>query len=133
MLKREDIIALVAKEHGILISRDDPILALLAVHQVLVDHYARQLGQSFEGMSQQLSEQLGDIQNRYGEQSRQLANEVVGGAVESIAEAEKRLVAALQNQQLDHRADQQRLARIEWGLWLLVVLAVMLLFVQIMW
>lgn len=133
MLKREDIIALVAREHGILISRDDPILALLAVHQVLVDHYARQLGQSFEGMSQQLSEQLGDIQNRYGEQSRQLANEVVGGAVESIAEAEKRLVAALQNQQLDHRADQQRLARIEWGLWLLVVLAVMLLFVQIMW
>lgn len=132
MLKREDIIALVAREHGILISRDDPILALLAVHQVLVDHYARQLGQSFEGMSQQLCEQLGDIQNRYGEQSRQLANEVVGGAVESIGEAEKRLVAALQNQQLDHRADQQRLARIEWGLWLLVVLAAVLALVHIM-
>lgn len=133
MLKREDIIALVAKEHGILISRDDPILALLAVHQVLVEHYARQLGQSFEGMSQQLSEQLGDIQNRYGEQSRQLANEVVGGAVERIAEAEKRLVAALQNRKIDHREEQQRLARMEWGLWLLVVLAVVLLFVQIMW
>lgn len=126
MLKREDIIALVAKEHGILISRDDPILALLAVHQVLVDHYARQLGQNFEGMNQQLCEQLSDIQSRYGEQSRQLANEVVGGAVESITEAEKRLVAALQSQQLDHRADQQRLARIEWGLWLLVALAAVL-------
>ena len=84
MLKREDIIALVAKEHGILISRDDPILALLAVHQVLVDHYVRQLRKNFEGMNQQLCEQLSDIQSRYSEQSRQLANDMPVGATTTV-------------------------------------------------
>ena len=46
-ISRDDVIALVAKEHGILISRDDPILSLLAVHQVILEHYEQRIGASF--------------------------------------------------------------------------------------
>ena len=47
-ISRDDVIGLVAKEHGILISRDDPILSLLAVHQVILDYYEQHIGSSFE-------------------------------------------------------------------------------------
>lgn len=113
-MKREDIIALVAKEHGILISRDDPILALLAVHQVLVNYYVNQLGENFENMAQQLSQQLDEVQSRYSDQSRKLANEVVGDAIRSIAAAEQKLTASLGRQNSNHQWDAHKLARIEW-------------------
>lgn len=117
MLSREDVIGIVAKEHGILISKDDPILTLLAVHQVLMNEYANTIGSEVEAANQSFIQALSDAQKAYSEQSKALANQVVGNAVKDVTAAEKRLVTSLNNFQVEKLTVESKLNRLE--LWLL--------------
>lgn len=117
MLSREDVIGIVAKEHGILISKDDPILALLAVHQVLMDEYAATIGSEVEAANQSFIQALRDAQETYSEQSKALANQVVGNAVKNVTAAEKRLVTSLEQFQVEKLAVESKLNRLE--LWMI--------------
>lgn len=117
MLSRDEVIGIVAKEHGILISRDDPILALLAVHQVLIEEYARVIGSEAEAANQSLTQSLIDAQESYKEQTKELTNQIVGKAVNEFAAAEKRLAEELKKFELSKIPYNARFNRIE--LWLL--------------
>lgn len=117
MLSKDEIIALVAKEHNILISRDDPILSLLAVHQVLINQYAKSIGAEAESANQSLTQSLFDAQEKYQNQSKELANQVIGKAVNEFMAAEKRLASKLQEFELAKNPYQKRFNRLE--LWLI--------------
>lgn len=122
MLNRDKIIGIVAKEHNILISKDDPILALLSVHQVLLSEYAQKIGAEFESLNQQYAQLLEEAQNHYVEQSKNLANQVVGESIKEISNAEKKIVSNLDGYYFEQSITKERISRIE--LILLIILIV---------
>lgn len=112
MLSRDEVIGLLAKEHGILISRDDPILTFLSVHQVLMEEYARTIGSEAETANQSFTQSLAEAQNHYQEQSKTLANQVIGTAVNEFVAAEKRLAEKLQQFELAKNANEPQLQQL---------------------
>jgi len=123
-ISRDDVIALVAKEHGILISRDDPILSLLAVHQVILEHYEQRIGSSFESASQQFSRQLDDTQQEFMQNAKLLANEVVGGAIKEITAAEQRMTQTIKQYHYDNNRDNARQTILVWMVITSVILGI---------
>jgi hypothetical protein len=123
-ISRDDVIALVAKEHGILISRDDPILSLLAVHQVILEHYEQRIGASFENTSQQFSQQLSDTQQEFVRNAKVLANEVVGDAIKRITVAEQRITQTIKQYQHDNNRDNARQTILVWMVITSVILGI---------
>ena len=121
---RDDIIGLVAKEHGILISRDDPILSLLAVHQVILDHYEQLIGTSFETASQQYAQQLRDTQQEFIQNAKAIANEIVGDSIKEITAAEKRMTQTVKQYQHDNNRDNARQAILVWMVITSVILGI---------
>jgi hypothetical protein len=96
-LDREAIIAEVARRHGILLGPDDPILATVAIHEVVLGAYIRQVEASvtraieeFEGATQRaiegsrtvaraiLGQTLQQVRDELAEAARPMATEVVG-------------------------------------------------------
>lgn len=123
-ISRDDVIGLVAKEHGILISRDDPILSLLAVHQVILDYYEQHIGSSFENASQQFSQQLSDTQREFAQNAKDLANEVVGDAIKRITAAEQRMTQTIKQYQHDNNRDNARQTILVWMVITSVILSI---------
>ena len=123
-ISRDDIIGLVAKEHGILISRDDPILSLLAVHQVILDHYEQLIGTSFETASQQYAQQLRDTQQEFIQNAKTIANEIVGDSIKEITAAEKRMTQTVKQYQHDNNRDNARQAILVWMVITSVILGI---------
>lgn len=117
MLSREEVIGIVANEHNILISKDDPILALLAVHQVLMDEYANTITSEVEATNQSFIQALSEAQETYSQQSKTLANQVVGNAIKEVTATEKRLVTSLEQFQIEKLAVEGKLNRLE--LWII--------------
>ena len=113
-ISRDDVIALVAKEHGILISRDDPILSLLAVHQVILEHYEQRIGASFES----------DTQQEFVRNAKVLANEVVGDAIKRITAAEQRITQTIKQYQHDNNRDNARQTILVWMVITSVILGI---------
>lgn len=101
MLNREEIISTLAREHNTLISRDDPVLSLLTVHQMMIDSYAERFNIDFEGNTQQFIAILKEVQDDYARQSKELANDLVGRTVSNLNEIEQNLVAELKSYRLN--------------------------------
>ena len=79
-IDRDAVIQAVVKQHGILLGKDDPILAFLAVHDVILDEYSVKMTAATE----QLQEHLELITDRYHHQSKELAETIVGRTVIQI-------------------------------------------------
>lgn len=123
-ISRDDIIGLVAKEHGILISRDDPILSLLAVHQVILEHYEQHIGASFENASQQFAQQLSGTQQEFIQSTKAIAHEVVGNSIKEITAAEKRMTQTIKQYQHDNDRDNARQTILVWMVITSVILGI---------
>jgi hypothetical protein len=76
-LDREAIIAEVARRHGILLSPEDPILATVAIHEVVLGEYIRQIE---EGITR-VTEEFEGATHRALEGSKTVAREVLGHAL----------------------------------------------------
>lgn len=112
MLNKEDIIAIVAKEHQVLITKDDPILSLLIIHQQILDEYAKNIGSTFEEISQQFSNTLEKTQEQFSEKARVLANEVVGKSIKSIEEGKDNFIRELNIYNINKKNELLELHRI---------------------
>ncbi len=95
MLNRDNIIATLAKEHQILLSKDDPIVSFLLVHQIVLDSYSQSFSEDFESNMQQLVTALNEAQNNYTTKSKELANEIIGTSITKITDAEQNLIKKL--------------------------------------
>lgn len=84
-IDRDAVIQAVVKQHGILLGKDDPILAFLAVHDVILGEYTKEM----TGAVNQLQEHLELVTDRYHGQSKQLAETIVGKAVTQIRQEGK--------------------------------------------
>ena len=79
LIDRDQIIQEVASSHGIILGPDDPVLAFLAVHDVVLSRYATEVGT-------RLAEELEQITESYQAQAKELAETIVGAAVRQIKE-----------------------------------------------
>ena len=77
LIDRDQVIQEVATSHGIILGPDDPVLAFLAVHDVLLARYAAEVGS-------RLGEELEQITESYQGQAKELAETIVGGAIDRI-------------------------------------------------
>ena len=77
LIDRDQVIQEVASSHGIILAPDDPVLAFLAVHDVLLARYAAEVGS-------RLGEELEQITESYQRQAKELAETIVGGAIDRI-------------------------------------------------
>lgn len=122
MISPEDVIAELAKEQNLLIGRDDPILKFLAVHQKMIDLYAEKIGNVLEESQQQFSAQLIDAQDKYNQQSRKIAYEIVGEAVTRINDAEERLEKRLEACQVSENTSlKNQLVLLKTLLWTVLI------------
>lgn len=77
LIDRDQIVQEVASSHGIILGLDDPVLAFLAVHDVVLSRYATEVGT-------RLAEELEQITESYQSQAKELAETIVGAAVSQI-------------------------------------------------
>jgi len=82
MLNRDQIIDTVAEKHKFIIDKDDPILATLAVHQVILDEINKKFSESLSG----LQENLETVTANYTEVSKELGNNIIGEALNRFSE-----------------------------------------------
>ena len=92
-LNQDEIIQVVAKDYGILLTKDDPVLAVLAVHDVVLRHYTAEVTSSME----HLREQLELVTDRYQGHTKALGEALVGNAVKQISTESRYLQAELKN------------------------------------
>jgi len=91
MIDQDEIIRIVAQEYGLLLDKNDPILAFLAVHDTLS-----------EARRKELAADIRRITGEYQERAKGMAETIVGDAVQKIA-AEG---ASLQNEMRRLRQQQ---------------------------
>jgi hypothetical protein len=77
-LDQDQVIAEVARRHKILLTRDDPILAVLALHEVIFAGYIAQVNAAVD----KLQEDMEGIAQRYTEDSKTVAKTIIGQAVD---------------------------------------------------
>jgi hypothetical protein len=82
-LDRQAIIAEVARRHGILLGPEDPILATVAIQEVVLGEYIRQVE---EGITRATEEFEGSTQ-RAIEGSRAVAREILGQTLKEVRDA----------------------------------------------
>lgn len=124
-IDRDAVIQAVVKQHGILLGKDDPILAFLAVHDVILGEYTKEM----TGAVEQLQEHLELVTERYHGQSKELAETIVGKAVTQIRhegkEIQEGLRGMLDAERQKHQDAMQALAsqaeqsskRAHWAMW----------------
>lgn len=54
VLDRDEIIQIIAKDFGILLTKDDPVLAVLAVHDVVLGYYTNEVNINIERLKKNL-------------------------------------------------------------------------------
>jgi len=74
MLDKEKIIQTVAQKHGILLGDDDPILAFLSVHDVLLDDYLDR----FDRTDANHREQIEHLLDRFAVQTTKVIETALG-------------------------------------------------------
>jgi F0F1-type ATP synthase membrane subunit b/b' len=106
-LDREAIIAEVARRHGILLGPEDPILATVAIHEVVFSAYIRQVEEAVA----RVTEEFEGATHRALEGSRTIARDILGQAIRQgreevqkavqpmVEELLRELHAALERQQ----------------------------------
>jgi hypothetical protein len=90
-LDRDEIIQVIARDFGILLTKDDPVLAVLAVHDVVLRHYTAEVTTSME----QLKEHLELVTDRYQGHTKALGEALVGKAVKQVSEESQNLQTKL--------------------------------------
>jgi len=124
-INRDAVIQAVVKQYGILLGKDDPILAFLAVHDVILNDYAEKM----TGAVDQIQEKLELVTDRHYGQSKELAEKIVGEAVKQIRNEGKTIQEGLRGildverkkhhaaiQELMSQAEQAR-KRAYWAMW----------------
>jgi molecular chaperone GrpE (heat shock protein) len=103
-IDRDTVIQTVAKEHGILISKDDPILAFLAVHDVCIDAYAHKMSSAISTVN----EKLESVTDQHHRDSRKLAEKIISNYVNSIRTENEELKSSIKRiiseTQISHEA-----------------------------
>jgi hypothetical protein len=79
-LDREAIIAEVARRHGILLGPEDPILATVAIHEVVFSEYIRQVEEAVT----RVTEEFEGSTHRAIEGSRTVAREIIGQTLKQV-------------------------------------------------
>jgi hypothetical protein len=79
-LDREAIIAEVARRHGILLGPEDPILATVAIHEVVLGEYIRQV----EAGMTRTTEEFEGATHRAIEGSKAVAREILGQTLQQV-------------------------------------------------
>ncbi|CAH9018156.1 hypothetical protein [Candidatus Nitrosacidococcus sp. I8] len=74
-LNRDEIIQIVAKEFDILLTKDDPILAVLAVHDVVLKGYTTEVTNNIEQTRDRLELFTNDYQNQVKSLTQDLIKE----------------------------------------------------------
>lgn len=82
VLDRDEIIQIIAKDFGILLTKDDPVLAVLAVHDVVLRYYTNEVNINIE----QLKKNLEFISDRHQDHTKTLSESLIVKAVQQISE-----------------------------------------------
>ncbi len=77
-LDTDQLIAEVASKYGVVISADDPIIAVVALNDVILDQQAARS----EGALIELEKRLFSIKKETADQSREIASTVIGAALD---------------------------------------------------
>lgn len=132
-IDRDAVIQAVIKQHGILLGKDDPILAFLAVHDVIIGEYNKEM----TGAVERLQEHLELVTDRYYGQSKALAETIIGKTVTQIrhegTQIQEGLHKILEAEQKKHQATIQALAsqteqsseRAYWAMWTALAVSVL--------
>lgn len=128
MLSKDDVIAKLAKEHNILISRDDPLLAFISVQKLILNEYNQSIGLEFETAQQNFQQSLLQAQEEYQNKSKELANQIIGKTIHEFANAEKRIVEHIHKMDTIKQNDEKQLNKIECYLIVSISVSAMLLF-----
>ena len=78
MLDKQLIIREIAQRHKVVLSEDDPIFSVIYLHDVIFDQYTERMDKTVQALAMDVE----GITARYRENSRQLAEQIVGKAVE---------------------------------------------------
>ncbi len=78
MLDKQLIIQEIAKRHKVVLGEDDPIFSIIYLHDVIFDQYTSRTDQTVQSLAMEVEA----ITARYRENSRELAEQIIGKAVE---------------------------------------------------
>lgn len=92
-MDKQRIINEVMQKHGIVLSKDDPILAFLAVHDVLIDDYTARIGASIKSVN----ESLEVVTMKHTNLSKELSEKLVGVATNELQKETKLLQSSLKS------------------------------------
>ncbi|EGU0150159.1 hypothetical protein JFQ72_004405 [Vibrio parahaemolyticus] len=93
MIDKQVVIDEVMRKHGIVLSKDDPILAFLAVHDVLIDSYTNRINNSIITVN----ENLEAVTMKHTNLSKELSERMVGVATNELQKETKLLQSNLKN------------------------------------
>jgi len=82
-LDTQAVVDLVAKEHGIFLSQNDPLLSVLAINDVVLSSYASDLANQLSDVK----EHLETVTVRHQQQSKEIAQTIVGQTLEKIQQS----------------------------------------------
>ncbi len=103
------VVDLVAKEHGIFLSKNDPLLSVLAMNDIVLSGYSQTLSNQLN----EVKEHLEMITSRHQQQSKDLAEVIVGQTLDKIQQSgkdiEHTLHSALVEERRLHSNEMQRL------------------------
>lgn len=80
LIDRAKIIGEVAEKHKVLLSEDDPIFALVALNQSILETYSN----VFKDSVSKLSEKVETISQNYSATSKEIAEEVIGSTISNF-------------------------------------------------
>jgi len=100
MIDQEEVVRIVAKEHGVVLGKDDAILIFLTAHDAL-------LKARMEDFESDLQDSMRRITDEYQDRSKELAEKIVGDAVRKIAaerqEIQNGMLLLQQQEQTENR------------------------------
>jgi actin-like ATPase involved in cell morphogenesis len=122
---KEKIIQEVAKKHHVLLGPDDPVLVTVTIHEEIFKQHVSELKKAVNSTSESMEE----ISFQYQEQSKKLAQTVVGAAVNDVAErvrkeadtAGKLFSASMEGKLSSFEARQKKA---QYGMWMAAAISV---------
>lgn len=107
MINKEAIIQEVARKHQVLLGPNDPILVTVTIQEEVFNAYLAEVEKSLDRTAASME----DISMQYIEQSKRLAQSVVGAAVNDVSSqirAEATKAAELFSAEVDKRLEQEQ-------------------------
>lgn len=104
MIGQDEIIQIVAKEHDVVLGKDDAVLVFLTVHDTL-------LKARMEELESELQAKMLRITDQYQERAKTLAESIVGNAVRKIAAERQEIQNGMQRLCQQEKTDMGQLIR----------------------